>query len=60
MEPDCELFYVNSDVESEDGRRDGHTAEMVKHWDEHFTDRFDSLVDFHVFQLSPKLVSPVR
>ena len=61
LTPGCEPFYLNSDMESDEDRRDGHSAQMVANWSEHFdTDRFDTLVDYHVKELKPKLVSPVR
>ena len=53
-----EQFYLNSDVESDEDRRDGHTGPMCNHWSNYYdSDRFDTLNDFQIFQLEPKLVS---
>ena len=60
MAPECEPFYLNSDVESEDGRRNGHTAEMVSTWSEHWDSDCQSLVEFHSIELTPKWVSFIR
>lgn len=61
LEARCEPFYLNSDVESDEERHDGHTEQMIEFWKDHFNpDRFDNLFELHVFELKPKLVSPVR